>query len=341
MTNQSTTALESLKFYVVSKSWFVRAWPILTAKPNELVDDDLNMIENLGDYIGKIENSELVVVDSRTKSQTTSIDEKDEDGVCVTDDNDNNSDNNHEGNSNSNSSLHEINRSKSSISEYYRRVSENPETTKMKPDLLHTLDYFFLGPSAWMLVKEKFGYDGYEISRCCKKVVQQQTAGQGRIAVALLPGEERNDGEQHNINLFSSTVVPLSGRFPYEKVLSIKNGHSACMNSISQRNEISNEVSLIYIQWLVSGKCVPRANARFTSNVISYTVLQNNNRSRVRIKRRKKMNPRNLFYSSLRQQQTLKRKVVVTVLILSSHHQTIQRWRLNSTKMEDMIMIIV
>jgi hypothetical protein len=232
MTNQNATALESLKFYVVSKSWFVRAWPILTAKPNELVDDDMNKIENLRDHIGKIENSELVVVGSS-------------------------SDNNHEGNSNSNSSLHDINRSKSSISEYYRRVSENPETTKMKPGLLHTLDYFFLGPSAWMLVKEKFGYDGYEISRCSKKVVQQRIAGQGRIAVALLPGEERNDGEQNNTNLLSSTVVPLSGRFPYEKVLSIKNGVSACMNSISQRSEINNEVSLIYMQWLVSGKRVP------------------------------------------------------------------------------------
>jgi hypothetical protein len=326
MTNQTATALESLKFYVVSKSWFVRAWPILTAKPNELVDDDnnMNMIENLREHIGKIKNSDLVFVDSSTKSQTTSIDEKDE-GVCVTDenenaasaDNDNNSDNNHEGNSSSNSSLHDINRSKSTISEYYRRISENSETTKMKPDLLHTQDYFFLGPSAWMLVKEKFGYDGYEISRCCKKVVQQRTGGQGRIAVALLPGEENtlstcgnssnNESEQHNINLLSSTIVPLSGRFPYEKVLSIKNGHSACMNAISQRNEISNEVSWIYniihtmaCQYPESA-CLEQTYALQASNVISYNiVLENSNRTPVRIKRMKKMNPRNPFYSSLR-----------------------------------------
>lgn len=236
MTNQTTAALESLNFYVVTKSWFVRAWPILTAKPNDFADMELG--KNLREHIGKIQNSELVLSEAATKSQTdNNIDEKD-------DDDDENRESNHD---EGNPSQYDINQSKLSISEYYSRTTENPKTTKMKPGLMHTRDYFFLGPSAWMLVKAKFGYDGYEICRSCKKV--QPQIGQGRVAIALLPGEEDlsstgagSSDEGQNIN-YSSTIVPLSGRFPYEKVLSINIGADADENSTTQRNEMSNEVS--------------------------------------------------------------------------------------------------
>ena len=106
MTNQTTSALESLKFYVVTKSWFVRAWPILTAKQNELVDDDMG--EKMREHIGKIQNSELVFVD--TKRQTN-IDENNQERVCLTDESvcaDSHSVKNQEGDS----SLSCINRSK-------------------------------------------------------------------------------------------------------------------------------------------------------------------------------------------------------------------------------------
>jgi hypothetical protein len=242
MTNQSAAALKNLKFYVVTKSWFVRAWPILTAKPNDPIADDIG--QNLREHIGKIQNSELVRVD--TKSQTSSIDKTNEGVNSPTDEtasaDDTNSDDNHEGNA---SSQYDINRSKLNINLYHHRILENPETTKMKPGLLHTRDYFFLGPSAWMLVKQKFGYDGYEISRCCKK--DPSRASHGRIAVALLPGEDTtiptSGIEGENTNLLSTTV-PLSGRFPYEKVLSIRNDASReYRDPVKQRIKINDEVS--------------------------------------------------------------------------------------------------
>ena len=223
MVNQTTGALESLKFYAVTKSWFVRAWPILTAKPNGLIK--LDERADFRQTVGKIHNSELVLVD---KARQRIFDEKDKDKVCPTDEN-----SSHVGDP----SLSDSNR-------------ENPETTRMKPGLIHARDYFFLGPSAWMIIKEKFGYDGYEISRCCKKVFSQ--TGQCRIAVALLPGEENTQplsvgyNEDEMITRLQSTILPLSGRFPYEKVLSIKsNDESTQIQKGTDRTEMTNEVSLV------------------------------------------------------------------------------------------------
>jgi len=52
-----------------------------------------------------------------------------------------------------------------------------------------------------------------------------------------------SSNEDEHINLLLSTIVPLSGRFPYEKVLSINNDASAYINSINRRSEKSNEIS--------------------------------------------------------------------------------------------------
>ena len=104
----------------------------------------------------------------------------------------------------SNPQEYDIDQSKQNITEYYRRISKNSDTTKMRPGLVHTKDYFFLGPSAWLLVKEKFGFDGYEISRCCRKAA----IGQGRIEIALLPGEGSNENSgEANRNLMSNNLV--------------------------------------------------------------------------------------------------------------------------------------
>lgn len=222
MTNQTPEALQSLKFYVVTKSWFLRAWPLLMAKPTDTLDDGA-IGDDLREHIGKIQNAELVLVDS--KSNPANMDEK---GVGSSED----ANSNHE----KNPQEYDIDQSKQNITEYYRRISENPETTKMKPGLEHTKDYFFLGPSAWLLVKEKFGFDGYEISRGCRKGAN----GQGRIEIALLPGEESSKkNNEANQNLMSnnivSTEVPLSGRFPYEKVFKKDNNTVAFADTVRSR----------------------------------------------------------------------------------------------------------
>ena len=240
MANQTPKALESLKFYVVTKSWFVRAWPILTAKPHDALEDAI-LGDDLREHIGKIRNSELVLV--HLKINQTNAEEKDNDdekGVGSADEtNINGADANSNGNGNGNPQEYDIDQSKQNISEYYRRISENPETVTMKLGLVHTRDYFFLGPSAWMLVKEKFGFDGYEIARCCKKVTPQNV-GQSRIEISLLSGEETNVngnevGESNITNNLVSTLVPLSGRFPYEKVFSEENDIGACTNTLKSR----------------------------------------------------------------------------------------------------------
>ncbi len=232
MTNQTPEALESLKFYAVTKSWFLRAWPLLTAKQNDTLDDTA-IGDDLREHIGKIQNSELILDDF--KASPTSVDEK---GVGPSADASSSGE--------SNPQEYDIDQSKQNITEYYRRISKNSDTTKMRPGLVHTKDYFFLGPSAWLLVKEKFGFDGYEISRCCRKAA----IGQGRIEIALLPGEESNENSgEANRNLMSnnlvSTAVPLSGRFPYEKVFEKDNNTVSFADSIINRKAaFLSEVSL-------------------------------------------------------------------------------------------------
>ena len=240
MANQTATALESLKVYTVTKSWFLRAWPILTAKPPNYVTDDFG--DNLREYIGKINNSELVLVDT-TESNQISIDNDNDNGVKEQDGGIH-SDGLVDGKAAT--TITKSNGVRNHL-EFHRSIPENPETTKMKPGLVHTKDYFFLGTSAWLLVKEKFGYDGYEICRSCKNVVTGNF-GQGVIAVALLPGEETvplsTDDEQTKI--LQSTVLPVSGRFQYEKVIPSKLDSDVCMNSTSHNNRvgIKSEVSV-------------------------------------------------------------------------------------------------
>lgn len=223
MTNPTTTALASLRFFAVAKSWFVRAWPILTATNPDSIDDDIG--ENLREYIGKIPNSELV-------AELDTADEKEHQigsGFAAA-----------VGKSSNKSSHHQF--EPSSVC----RIPENPDTTKMKPGLVHARDYFFLGPSAWMLVKEKFGYDGYEFRRSCKK----SSAGMGLIAVALLPGEETEE----NTKTLQSTTIPLSGRFQYEKIFLANNnavikdtgGNSATNGQSGIKNEVRLKHCYLY-----------------------------------------------------------------------------------------------
>ena len=316
MANQTTNSLELLKFYVVPKSWFIKAWPILmmakqpssssssSAAAAEEYDDD-NWKEN----IGRIQNAELVMVEDRdthtdnknynnnnntatrnTESESSSSsDRRPIEMNGGTTDDDNNKDNKtkveHQIKMNGEITASDIiNNNGSNFSnrktEFLRRkmaennnkkMSQTTTTTttktKMKAGLIHTRDYFFLGPSAWMLVKEKFGYDGYEICRCCQKVAREE-GGRG-IEIALLPEEKNDNSDNNNNNAMSTTssgsitsleddttrltsmIIPPSGRFPYEKVFSAttynnKDNHKAIeIKLIDQKTENNNEVSAL------------------------------------------------------------------------------------------------
>jgi len=243
MTNQTPTNLESLKFFAVTRSWFLRAWPILTSKPPDYIDVDVG--DNLREYIGKIHNSELVVVHEEEADATEIDEKKDIDSPVPL------------GDLTEEEKLAGVvgtHRDHGSVRknrlESHHRIHPDPETIQMKPGLVHTKDYFFLGPSAWMIVKEKFGYDGYEIRRSCKNAAAG--AGQGVIAVALLPGEEtlptRNGNDDEATKLMQSTIIPVSGRFQYEKVFSSmsKIEDDVSMNSsIIHRAEVKSKLSLV------------------------------------------------------------------------------------------------
>ena len=161
MANQSANSLESLKFYVVTSSWFAKAWPILMEKPSNCnnVVTDQQYGDNWKEYIGRIYNEELV---------------------------------------------------------HQRMGDKSSVIIRMKLGLVHTKDFFLLGPQSWMLVKQKFGYD-IELFRCCKKLVSPQNgASQGQIELAFTPEEIEN-----NNNIVPSVVIPPTGRFPYEMVISV------------------------------------------------------------------------------------------------------------------------
>jgi hypothetical protein len=227
MANQTTESLKELKFYAVPSSWFVRAYPFLTARPDTINDPVILAAggDNWKDHIGMIENSVLVVDNSVSSSteRTVSDDEND---------------------TSTNATQHHRQQhlvAKAKIEELHRRrMQQNGQhnnndnattaTTKMKPGLVHTKDYFFLGPSAWTLVKEKFGFDEYEICRSCWKAAPaaatsttsvqsddhptstiNNNIGQGAIAILLLPGEATTGNRM--------IEIPPVGRFPYEKII--------------------------------------------------------------------------------------------------------------------------
>jgi len=274
MANQTTDSLESLKFFVVTKSWFLKAWPILMAKPSEY-NDVLNEYggENWKEYIGRIQNAELVLVNNNTLIEpsesdrpiemTNADDEKDvnKGGEQFKinyksnhiDHNSNNGSKNRDGNS-----LSAADKSKLNVDQFHRRMVENAQTRrKIKSGMIHTRDYFFLGPSSWLLVKEKFGYDGYEICRCCKKVISSQEAAGQWIEVALLPEEKNNNhamptsafnsnnNQEDVANRLTSTILPPSGRFPYEKVITATDNNDKVieMKTIDREEEIDNVIS--------------------------------------------------------------------------------------------------
>jgi hypothetical protein len=169
MADRTQNALESMKFYIVPSSWFLTAWPVLTARTPDGVQ------EGWREQIGRIQNAELTNVEREVSSS------EDEDDSNMSPE-----------------------RRKKRFEQLHRRIARSRERSSMKPGLMHERDYFFLGSSAWMLVKEKFGFDGYEIARPC---VAKETS---LLAIELQP-EESEDNKPTLVE------IPASGRFAYEK----------------------------------------------------------------------------------------------------------------------------
>lgn len=161
---------ESLKFYIVPRSWVLKAWPLLTARSH----DDVK--EGWRENIGRIQNSELMNVDHEVSSSDEEAPIEDQ--------------------------------HQKRLEKLHDRMAKNRSEGVMKAGLEHMKDYFFLGPSAWMLLKEKFGSDGYELARPCVATGSSQNP----LAIQLQP-EESVGSTAMLIN------IPPSGRFANEKIM--------------------------------------------------------------------------------------------------------------------------
>jgi hypothetical protein len=197
MSSQPQTVEESLKFYIVPVSWFLKAFPILTARSPEAISD------NWKEQIGRISNAELMNVVEREVSSD------DEEPGAAKD-----------------GGVSDVQKKRFEL--MHRRIVRSRQHSTMKPGLVHKKDYFFLGPSTWMLVKEKFDFDGYELSRTCV-----ETGGsQNTLAIQLR--EEESEG-----NIASLIDIPASGRFPYEKAV-LKGETSSSASAVVPEEEDGN-----------------------------------------------------------------------------------------------------
>lgn len=229
--NGTDPPLESLRFFAVPAPWFLRAWPILMARSADEIRD-----ENWRQDVGLVRNTELIEAER-------AVSDGESDGEA---------DNRKHG-------ISQSEQIKLKIDRLHRRMARKQQTTKMKAGLVHTTDYFFLGPSAWMLVKSKFGFDGYEISRSCVALGKR-----GTIAIALLPDESVTGTSTRGNGQDGATVGPIieipgTGRFAYEKVVSrcIENGTRSRNSNISQDdpNEVDDERNNVVSTAGIRAKC--------------------------------------------------------------------------------------
>lgn len=198
MSGQSRPEGDPLNFYIVPASWFVKAFPILMARSPDGISD------NWREQIGRISNVELINVTGREVSS-----DDDEMGQPGED---------------------ELDIQKKRFELMHRKIVQNRQQSTMKHGLVHKKDFFFLGPSAWMLVKEKFDFDGYELSR---PVVP---APNTRNTIAIQLRDEESEG-------YVSTLIriPASGRFPYEKVISRLDSSNNSLSAIVPDDDDAND----------------------------------------------------------------------------------------------------
>ena len=211
MSEQQTgvTTRTALNFYIVAASWFWTAFPILTARTPEEVPD------NWRDEIGRITNGELLVGAEREVSSDDDDDDDDQQNPTA----------------NPQGGTMEV--QKRRFDERHRRMLQTREQSNMKKGLSHKQDYFFLGPSAWVLVKEKFGFDGCELRRPC---VRTNQARSGSSLAIQLKAEESEGTSPTLIN------IPGSGRFPYEIVIQKTRNMASTSNVVPEDDDGTNEV---------------------------------------------------------------------------------------------------
>lgn len=154
-------------FYAVSAKWMRKAWPFLSSQ-------SAPSSENWRENIGAIENVDLLA------SENAEVSSSDEEERGLPDD--------------------------SAASLVHGKKRYAMARPLLRRDLQHERDFFLLGANAWLLLKEKFGFD-VEIKRRCVLHTRENP-----VAVEVHPAEDD----------LSATYIPIpaGGRFRYEDSLS-------------------------------------------------------------------------------------------------------------------------
>jgi len=165
-----STNLDQLAFYILPSQWMQVAWPVLTGQT-------VPAANNWREAIGKIEMNHLLIFENAVSSDE---EEHQQEGVVPLND----------------------------MKWLMQMQSDENRSPTLRPGLVHQRDFFLLGSNAWLLVKQKFGYD-YEIKRTC---VEQTSATDSKLAVVIYPANEATRQP-------CLIPIPPTGRFRYELCL--------------------------------------------------------------------------------------------------------------------------
>lgn len=173
---KTSSALNDLKFYLVPAAWMIKAWPMLSARPSSM-DTNVDKADDGNKWrekVGIIENAGLLELDHAVSS--SSDDEADK-------------------------------KPKSQLQ------PPPSDSCQLRNGLKHGEDFFLLGPSAWMLVNQKFGSDGVVLARPCV----HHSAAESSIAVAI---------DKKKVASHFLVPIPPSGHFPYATMIAEHEGDS-------------------------------------------------------------------------------------------------------------------
>lgn len=187
---KTSSSLSGLTFFLVPSTWLLKAWPMLSAGDSNPPSNGNggSVDEKWRERVGMIQNGELLSWDRAVSSSDE------------------------EGGENGNSKPPKL-----------RKQQKPPDACPLRSDLAHGEDYFLLGPSAWLLVKEKFGSDEVELGRPC---VFHNTE-ESLLAVAM---DQPQNGSSNTAASSSQNKqlipIPPAGYFPYGRLIKDLEGDS-------------------------------------------------------------------------------------------------------------------
>jgi hypothetical protein len=233
MSMRAQASLDSLKYYIVPASWFLKAYPLLTSRTADGIQ------EGWREYVGRIENVQLLNIEHAisedeqetnttaavsTSASTSTM--KDKETAATTSSSTTTTSDDNNGNKGPTTTRNKETKTTITVAKpFLQQLVRNRQQSTVRVGLRHKRDYFFLGPSAWEIVKEKFGHDNHELFRQCVFVGR---APHNEVAIQMLD-EEGGGGAELPSSL--QVTIPPSGRFAYEKFIAKTNGGSGSTTS--------------------------------------------------------------------------------------------------------------